>query len=152
MASVPVFAISKMPKSSSSPMRAEVLLLSPKIATVRDSLPTSMMLARNRLAIWMTSSREARSSAFTLMRANSRWMEADSSSSFTAFTGMSFRHWAAIWEIISSSASSTMVMRVMPGRSVAPETMDSMLYPLRENRRATWLRTPGVSSTRIQRV
>ena len=43
-------------------------------------------------------------------------------------------------------------MRVTLGRSVSPETIDSMLYPFRENSRATWLSTPGISCTRIDRV
>ena len=45
-----------------------------------------------------------------------------------------------------------MVMRVRPGWLVSPETMDSMLYPLRENSRATWLSTPGMSWTSRERV
>ena len=125
---------------------------SPKMATVRVSRLTSMMLARKMLAIWMTSSRAFRSPAHTLMRANSRWMEVASSRIFTASTGISFRHWAAIWSTISSSPRITMVMRVTPGLSVPPETMDSMLYPFRENSRATWLSTPGMSRTRMDRV
>ena len=137
MARVPVLAISRMPKSDSRLMRAPVLLLSPKMATVRVSRLTSMMLARKMLAIWMISSRVVRSTAMTLIMANSRWMEVSSSRIFTTCTGISFRHWAAIWLTISSSPRITMVMRVRPGWLVSPETMDSMLYPLRENRRAT---------------
>ena len=97
------------------------------MATVSVSRLTSMMLARKMLDICTTSSRAARSAAATLIRANSRWMDAPSSKIFTASTGISLLHWAAIWSIISSSARITMVMRVTPGLSVSPETMDSML-------------------------
>ena len=149
---VPVFVISRMPKPSSISMRAAVLSRSPKMATVRASRLTSMMLARKMLAIWMTSSRVFRSPARTLMRATSRRMELFSSKILTAWTQMSLRHWAAIWSIISSSPMMLMVSRAVWGRSLSPVTMDSMLYPFRENSRATWLSTPGVSSVRMHRV
>ena len=53
--------------------------------------------------------------------------------------------------VISSSATRTMVIRVTLGLSVSPETMDSMLYPFRENSRAAsprplWTGAPILSS------
>ena len=45
----------------------------------------------------------------------------------TAVTGNSLLHWAAICSSMVWSARMPMVIRVMPGLSVSPETMDSML-------------------------
>ena len=76
---------------------------------------------------WMISSRVEWSSARTLIRAISRRMQVFSSRMRTVFTGSSLRHWAASSSMVSSSVMISMEMRVTPGRSVAPETMDSML-------------------------
>ena len=91
-------------------------------------------------------------SARTLTSRISRCTEALGSSSTTLITLTSLLSCLVTCSSGSSSTSTTTVIREISGCSVGPTARESMLKPRRENRPAMRARTPGLFSTRTDRV
>src|SRR6185436_18665837 len=91
-------------------------------------------------------------SARTLTRTSSRCTDAVDSSSTILSTFTSLLSCLVTCSSGESSAFTTIVMREISGCSVSPTARESMLNPRRENSPATRARTPGLFSTRTDKV
>src|SRR3954447_23692272 len=150
-ATIPDWTSSLMPNGSSTRMSASSLSAVPVASMVTASGATSTTLARNSCTVSRTCERVSRS-AFTLTRSSSRCTDAVGSSSTIFRTLTSLLSCFVTCSSGRSSTSTTIVMRLTVGCSVGPTASDEMLNPRRLNRLATRARTPGLSSTRTERV
>src|ERR1700753_3775688 len=148
---IPDWAISRIPKGSSTRSSASSLRPSPVASMVNDSGDTSITLPRNKFTASITWLRLP-ASARTLISASSRATELSSSCSMILMTLISLLSCLVICSSGVSSAETTMVIRDMSFCSVAPTASDSMLKPRRENSAATRASTPGLSSTSTDNV
>src|SRR5919107_2003556 len=150
-ATMPDCTISRTPNGSSTRSSAASLSTLPVASIVTASGDTSTTLARNS---WTVSSTAERvwTSARTLISISSRCTDAWGSSSTTLITSISLFSCLVTCSRGSSSTSTTTVIREMSECSVGPTARESMLKPRRENRPAMRARTPGLSSTRTDRV
>ena len=124
---------------------------SPVASMVRLERPTSTILARNTLAISMISLRRS-GAALTLNSASSRSMADVSVRSVILNTLTSLLSCLVSCSYASSSAFTMMVMRDMVGSSVGPTDSESMLKPRRETMPVTRESTPGLFSTKTDRM
>src|SRR6478752_5481936 len=118
---------------------------------VSESVATSTTLARNICTISSTWLRVP-ASARTLMSMTWRCTADCGSSSTTLRTSTSLLSCLVTCSSGNSSTSTTTVIREMSECSVGPTARESMLKPRREKRPAMRARTPGLSSTRTDRV
>src|SRR5919112_3353090 len=150
-ATIPDCTISRTPNGSSTRSRAASLSTLPVASMVTASGATSTTFARNSWTVSSTCERVCRS-ARTLTSSSSRCTDAEGSSSTTLITSTSLFSCLVTCSSGRSSTSRTTVIREISGCSVGPTASESMLNPRRENRPAMRARTPGLSSTRTDRV
>src|SRR3954449_9042311 len=150
-ATIPDCTISRTPNGSSTRSSAASLSTLPVASTVTASGETSTTLARNSCTVSSTCERVCRS-ARTLTSISSRCTDACGSSSTTLITSTSLFSCLVTCSSGRSSTSTTTVIREMSSCSVGPTARESMLKPRRENSPAMRARTPGLSSTRTDRV
>src|SRR5580698_3235224 len=91
-------------------------------------------------------------SALTLISASSRSTAVPSCSSTTFSTRTSLSSWVLTCSTGVDAPSTTMVIRLTRSSWVGPTASDEMLKARRENRPATCDSTPGLFSTRTDRV
>src|ERR1044072_8157933 len=130
---------------------ASSLSVVPVASMVSASGETSTTLARNNCTVSSTWLRTV-ASARTLTSSNSRRTAVAGSSSTILITFTSLLSCLVTCSSGRSSTSTESVMRDTSGFSVGPPASDSMLKPRRENRPATRASTPGLFSTRTDRV
>src|SRR4051794_11102174 len=118
---------------------------------VSESVATSTTFARNICTISSTWLRVP-ASARTLMSITWRCTADCGSSSTTLSTSTSLLSCLVTCSSGRSSTSTTTVIRDTSRYSVSPTASESMLKPRRENRAAIRARTPGLFSTRTDRV
>src|SRR5579883_734761 len=147
----PVRTISRMPYFWTNDRIASILSLRPVTSRVMVFSVRATSLTRNTLQISMISMRVV-GVALTLMRASSRSTVLKFVTSLTLMTSISLLSCLMICSRTSGSPSTTMIMRETVGCSVTPTARLWMLYPLRRNSPATFIRTPGVLSTRTEMV
>src|SRR5690349_19655582 len=151
MAISPVRAISIRPNGRTIRSKASILSQEPVTSMITDRLETSMILPRKISTICMTSAREAPSAA-TLKSASSRATVSVGSRSRILMTLTSLWSCLVTWSIGCIAPSSVSVMRESVGSSVGPTASVSMLKPRRANSPAMRVSTPGLFSTRIERM
>src|SRR5688572_7628904 len=151
MATMPDCTSSRIPKGSSTRRKSPSLSALPVTWIVTASGATSTTLARKS---WTASSTAPRlwASAFTLTSINSRVIEEEPSSSTILITSISLLSCLVTCSSGDSSTLTTIVIRETSGCSVGPTARESMLKPRRLNRPAIRARTPGLFSTRTERV
>src|SRR5260370_251180 len=151
MPTIPDCTSSLIPKGSSTLISASSFSRFPVASTVITSSATSTTLARNRLTA--SSTRDLLSaSALTLIRISSRCTVAPGSSSTIFSTLISWFSCLCTCSRGCSSQLTTIVMREISSCSVGPTARESMLKPRRANSPAILTRTPGLFSTRTDRV
>src|ERR1700678_2067542 len=148
---VPDLTSSLMPNGSRIRTSASSLSWLPVASTVTASSATSTTCARKRPTASSTFDRVS-VSARTLMSISSRCTACVGSSSTILSTLISLLSCLVTCSSGCSSQSTTIVMREISACSVGPTASDSMLNPRRENRPAIRTRTPGLFSTRTERV
>ena len=151
IATMPDWTSSRIPNGSRILSTSAILALLPITWTVTASVATSTTLARNS---WTTSRIWPRVSAVaaTLTRISSRCTDASWSSSTILITSISLLSCLVTCSSGESSTLTTMVIRETSACSVGPTASDSMLKPRRLNSPAMRARTPGLFSTRTDRV
>src|SRR6478609_2355268 len=151
MATVPDCTISRMPNGSRAASRASSLPGPPVASMTTVSGTTSTTCARNS---WTTSRTLVRCvvSALTFTSSSSRWTDAASSSSTILMTLISLLSCLVTCSSGRASTSTTTVMREISSCSVGPTASEWMLNDRRANRPATRVSTPGLFSTRTDRV
>src|SRR5580693_3026170 len=147
----PDLTSSLMPNGSRTRTSASSLSWLPVASTVTASRATSTTCARNSATVSRTFDLLSRS-ARTLIRISSRCTAWVGSSSTILSTLMSLLSCLVTCSSGCSSQSTTIVIREISACSVGPTASDSMLNPRRENRPAIRTSTPGLFSTRTDRV
>src|ERR1700691_6080180 len=147
----PDLTSSLIPNGSRTRTSASSLSWLPVASTVTASSATSTTCARKRSTVSSTLDRLS-VSARTLISMSSRCTAWDGSSSTILMTLMSLLSCLVTCSSGCSSQFTTIVIREISSCSVGPTARDSMLKPRLENRPAMRTRTPGLFSTRTERV
>src|SRR5690625_3594348 len=148
---IPDCTNSRMPYGSSTFRRASNLSDDPVASMVTASVATSTTFARKSSAVWRTWGRVS-GVVRTFTNNSSRCTDWAGSSSTILSTLTSLFSCLVTCSRGESSTSTTTVMRETPTTSVGPTASDSMLKARRENSVEIRARTPGLSSTRTDRV
>src|SRR5688572_1319857 len=147
----PVRAISTRPNGRTMRSNASIFSQVPVISTITDRRVTSMILPRKISTTCITSPRLA-PSAEILNSASSRATVSAGSRSRILITLTSLCSCLVTWSIGCIAPSSVSVMRDSDSSSVGPTASVSMLNPRRANSPEIRVRTPGLFSTRIERM
>src|SRR5665811_855834 len=147
----PVRTISINPWGRIIRSKASILSAEPVTSIVIARRETSTILARKISANWMISARLS-TAAETLNIAISRATVSSGSISRIFSTLTSLCSCLVTWSIGWTTPSRVRVTRETLGSSVGPTASVSMLKPRRENRPAIRASTPGLFSTRIERM
>ena len=123
----------------------------PVISIVIDFFETSITLPRKMSVNCITCARDSES-AETLKSASSRATHSSGSRSRILITFTSLCSCFVTWSIGCSAPSTVSVTRDSVGSSVGPTASVSMLKPRRANSPAMRVSTPGLFSTRIERM
>src|SRR5690625_901138 len=148
---IPDCTNSRMPYGSSTFRRASNLSDDPVASMVTASVATSTTFARKSSAVWRTWGRVS-GVVRTFTNNSSRCTDWSGSSSTILSTLTSLFSCLVTCSRGESSTSTTTVMRETPTTSVGPTASDSMLKARRENSVEIRASTPGLSSTRTERV
>src|SRR6185437_6864697 len=148
---VPDLTSSLMPNGSRTRTSASSLSWLPVASIVTASSATSTTRARNSSTVSSTLDLPSLS-ARTLISMSSRCTACDGSSSTILSTLISLLSCLVTCSSGCSSQFTTIVIREISSCSVGPTASDSMLNPRLENSPAILTRTPGLFSTRTERV
>src|SRR5680860_821565 len=151
IATIPVRTNSTVPKGCNSRSMASTLSCAPVTSIIIVVPETSTILDRKTSTICMISGRVCLS-AETLIKTNSRSTEEDSSRSEILMTFTSLCSCLVTCSMGCSFPSTDMVMRDILGSCVSPTARPSILNPRRANNPDIRVSTPGLFSTRTDRV
>src|SRR5215208_2912293 len=151
MAISPVRAISTRPNGRTMRSNASTFSHVPVTSTITERRVTSMILPRKISTTCMTSPRLA-PSAEILNSASSRATVSAGSRSRILITLTSLWSCLVTWSIGCIAPSRVSVMRESDSSSVGPTASVSMLNPRRANSPEILVRTPGLFSTRMDRM
>ena len=132
--------------------KASILSLVPVISTVTLRFETSTVLPRKISVNCITWARASPSWHEILNSASSRATVSSGSRSRILITWTSLWSCLVTWSIGCAAPSTVSVMREIDVSSVAPTASESMLKPRRANSPAMRASTPGLFSTRIDRM